>query len=326
MSNKEKILACLELNSGKLMSGGHLSKELGISRTAVWKNIQGLIDEGYPIISVANKGYYLEENSDILSEYLIKENLNTKFIGKNLEVHKSVGSTNDMMKKLARDDSKEGMVLLAEEQTKGRGRRGREFHSPNGKGIYMSLLLRPDMEPDKALNITIVAAVAEALVLEEQLGLSPKIKWVNDIFLGDKKVSGILTEASMEMESGKLEYVIIGIGVNVSGSNDSLPDEIKEIASFVSEFAQAPVSRNLLAASILNKFEDIYMNWDFKDVIREYKKRSYLEGKEVTVIKGGSEYGAKVLDIDDKGSLVVEYESGEKDVLSSGEVSVRKRP
>ncbi len=324
MSNKEKILRYLELGTGKVFSGGFLAQELGISRTAVWKNMQSLIHEGYPVISVANKGYYLDEKKDILSKNIITSMLNTKFIGKQLEIYKSVESTNDLLKDLAREGAAEGTVVIGDEQTKGKGRRGRSFHSPMGKGVYMSILLRPEMDPESALKITVIAAVAESLAIEELFDIKAEIKWVNDIFIKGRKVSGILTEASMEMESGKLEYVVLGIGVNVAGTKENLPEDVAETAGFITEFVDKDKSRNEVAALILNKFEELYMYWDFKDVIEIYRKRSFLTGKEITVIKNGEERRAKALDIDDKGNLNVEYDSGTRETLASGEVSVRK--
>ncbi|SHE97479.1 biotin--[acetyl-CoA-carboxylase] ligase [Alkalibacter saccharofermentans] len=324
MSNKEKILRYLELGTGKIFSGGFLAQELGISRTAVWKNIQTLIHDGYPVISVPNKGYYLDEKKDILSKNIISSMLNTKFIGKQLEIYKSVESTNDLLKDLAREGAVEGTVVIGDEQTKGKGRRGRSFHSPMGKGVYMSILLRPEMDPESALKITVIAAVAESLAIEELFDIKAEIKWVNDIFIKGRKVSGILTEASMEMESGKLEYVVVGIGVNVAGTKEALPEDVAKTAGFITEFADKDRSRNEVAALILNKFEELYMHWEFKDVLEIYRKRSFLTGKEVTVIKNGEERRAKALDIDDRGNLNVEYDSGARETLSSGEVSVRK--
>ncbi|MBF7096414.1 biotin--[acetyl-CoA-carboxylase] ligase [Alkalibacter mobilis] len=325
MTNREKILEFFELNPGKVFSGEELAVELGITRSAVWKNIKKLAEDGHPVVSLPNKGYYLEYLSDILSETLIGNNLNTKKLGKVLYLHKSVESTNDMLKQLAKDGASEGTAIISEEQLKGKGRRGKTFFSPKGQGIYMSILLRPKSDPAQSLSITVKAAVAASRTIEEFVSGNVQIKWVNDVFVDGRKVAGILTEASLEMESGTLEYVIVGIGINVTGKSEDLPNEIKDTAAFMSESAKVDLNRNEIAARFLNNFEDIYYNDEFDSVIEEYREKSYLTGKDVVVIRHDGNREGTVLGIENNGGLLVRYENGDTGILDSGEVSVRKR-
>ena len=326
MSAKQHVLSVLEQNKGNSVSGAKLAQELSISRNAIWKAIKSLQLEGYHITAVPNKGYCLSEDNDILSSESIIPYLSETISPVNLEVRKSVTSTNTMLKKLAGGGEAEGKVLIAEEQTGGRGRLGRNFYSPSRTGLYMSVLLRPKVTVEDSLYITTSAAVSVAKAIEKVTGCAAEIKWVNDIFCNGKKVCGILTEAGVDFEGGGLEYCIVGIGINVARPQEDFPDEIKEIAGGI--FEPNRYSSNLrskLAAEILNYFLGYYSEFSKKAFIDEYRKRSLLIGKEINIISGDQLQNARALEIDENARLVVQLPDGEIKALSSGEISIRPK-
>lgn len=229
-------------------------------------------------------------------------------------------STNQTAKELAKMGAAEGKLIVADCQTGGRGRLGRSFFSPQGCGAYFSLVLRPDMLGEEAVLITTAAAVAVCRTIEKLSGKQAKIKWVNDIFVEGKKVCGILTEAAFRQD-GKIDYAVLGIGVNISPNPEGFPEDIKKIAGTVFESAE-PYGRELFIAEAVNNFMALYKDIFSPETPKEYKSRSLVLGKTVTFEKECIKRTAKVVDIDDKCRLVVEYENGEKDVLSSGEISL----
>lgn len=323
MSAKQHVLSVLEANRGQAISGSKLAQELSISRNAVWKAIKGLQDEGYAITAVTNKGYSLSDDNDILSSQSIEPYLGSCKENLRIEVHKTITSTNTVMKELAGQGELEGKVLIAQEQTEGRGRLGRSFYSPP-TGIYMSILLRPKMTIEDSLFVTTTAAVAVTKAIETIAKCEAKIKWVNDIFCNGKKVCGILTEAGIDFESGTLDYAVVGIGINVAYPKEGFPDELKEIAtSIFDKNLYSANARSQLVAEILNNFWEYYKNSTMKSCLDEYRKRSFLIGQEINVMLGDTTQKAIAIDIDDKARLVVKYPDGEIKTLHSGEVSIR---
>lgn len=323
MTLKEQVLCELELNRGKNISGTALAEKLYVSRGAIWKAVKSLRNDGYEINAVTNKGYSLSENSSILSKTGIMPFLNEKTKNKiTLDIRRSVTSTNTVLKEIAHNGAKEGYVLISEQQTAGKGRMGRSFYSPNGTGIYMSVLLRPKMTIEDSLLVTTSTAVAVSRAIENLCEKKAKIKWVNDIFVDEKKVCGILTESSVDFESGRLEYAVVGIGVNISKPKDGFPDEIENTAG---SFLDNTIGnmRCRLIAEILNELAEQMENLSSKYYLDEYKKRSFLIGRQITVIKSSGNKTAKAIDIDNKARLVVEYKDKTVEHLSSGEVSVR---
>ncbi|NLJ96900.1 MAG: biotin--[acetyl-CoA-carboxylase] ligase [Clostridiales bacterium] len=324
MELKHQILKILEENRGNSVNGTKMAKELYVTRSAIWKNIKQLQSDGYHIEGIPNRGYILLESNDILTAESISPYLLGKAKNFKLDVRKSVSSTNTLAKELAADGASEGYVLIALEQTEGRGRMGRSFYSPDSTGLYLSLILRPQLNLEDSLLITTSTAVAVAKAIEKLTGNDVYIKWVNDLFVGGKKVSGILTEASLNIENGGLEYAVIGIGINVSTKN--FPDNLKSIAGSI--FSKKPEDKpitSLLAAEVLNNLSQAMDNLTDRTYLEEYKKRSFLIGKEIYVLKGNESLPAKALDIDDRARLVVEYQNGSREALSSGEVSVRAK-
>ena len=241
------------------------------------------------------------------------------------EVHPVLASTNTYVKQAGDNGVPEGLLVIAEHQTGGRGRRGRSFHSPEGTGLYMSLLLRPAFAPDEALHITTCAAAAVSEAIEEISGQKAGIKWVNDVYMDGKKVCGILTESSVSIAKGKLEYAVLGIGVNVFIPNEDFPEEIRHIAGSV--FGEKPQEdvRGELAAEIIARFLSYYATLDSKAYMKTYRDRMILFGKKVQVHSGvGDVLGeGECLDLDEELRLIVRMTNGEIRALSSGEVSIR---
>lgn len=320
MSTKERLLALLEENRGSFLSGEEAAEALGVSRTAVWKAANALRMLGYAIDAVSNKGYCLSENADILSAAGIEKYL--KVSGLKVQVLPSASSTNTLLREQANAGAPEGLVILANTQTGGHGRYGRSFFSPADSGIYMSLLLRPrGYSPEQATGLTTMAAVAACEAIEEVSCCKAAIKWVNDVLIAGKKVCGILTEGAFSLENQSMEYVVLGIGINVYPPREGFPEELQDIAGFVLEQQQAD-GKNALAAGFLNQFLERYRGAD-RDYAQAYRERSVVIGREIDVISPSGTRRALALDIDRDCRLIVRYETGEIARLSSGEVSIR---
>lgn len=319
MTTRASVLCILEEHRGRFFSGEEIASRLGISRSAVWKAVKSLEAEGYAVTAVTNKGYCLAADTDILSPEGIRMHLLPEFAGLPITIHKSIGSTNEDAKALAVAGAVHGTLVLAEEQTAGRGRLGRSFYSPKGSGVYMSMVLRPNLVIADAVLITTAAAVAVSRAIEEVTGLYPQIKWVNDVFIGEKKICGILTEAVSGFESGMVECVVVGIGINVT--DPGFPDAIKHTAG--SLFAGSPgFSRNRLAASVANHLLRLSGTLADRSFLDEYRSRSLILGKPIRYLENNAWHDAVAVDIDNSGGLVVETDAGRR-TLSSGEVSVR---
>lgn len=324
MSVKESVLKILEENRETSISGEELAKYLSVSRAAVWKAINALRGEGYNITAVTNRGYQLTKDNDLLSAEGIKIFLNPKYNENYIRVYKTIDSTNQEAKKILMDDDiPHGTVLLSEEQTAGRGRFQRKFFSPSNKGIYMSVILRPNIELSKAIHITTSAAVSVCRAIENLTNKRPKIKWVNDIFLDEKKICGILTEATGNFESGRVENVVVGIGINFKTKEADFPYDIKDVAGSIFEGEEPNITRNQLVAEILNELLYMCDNLEDKSIMQEYKVLSFVLGKKVSFLKNNRLNKAKAVDISDEGALVVQYENGDLDYLNSGEISVK---
>jgi len=285
MSVKDEVLKELENNKGDYISGGQLADNLGVSRNSVWKAIKALEKSGYEINAIPNKGYCLAEKNDILSSYSIKQHLKNPHL--DISVFSSVTSTNTILKEMAEQGAKEGTVIIAEEQTAGRGRTGKQFYSPKGTGIYISILLRPDIPAEESLFLTTSAAVATARAIEDVSDKRSLIKWVNDIYLEDKKTCGILTEGAFNVETGKLDYAIVGIGINVCIPDGGFPDNIKDIATAIFDKQTDSINkRSILIANLLDYFMEYYKDFKSKSYVKEYIERSMIIGKTITVIEG----------------------------------------
>lgn len=317
---KEQVLTLLCENAGSPVSGSEMAAQLGVTRNAVWKAIRQLAADGCRIKAAPNRGYTLEEAGDLLLSPLIRKTLHTDRLGRELVIADTLDSTNEQAKRLAANGAPDGTVVIARQQTGGKGRRGRSFFSPPGSGLYMSLLLRPDFPVEETGLLTSLTAVAVAEAIESLAPVSVGIKWVNDLFIGSKKLCGILTEAAMDMESGTLEYIVIGIGVNVGKTH--FPPELADIATSIGNESPRPICRAALAAEILNRLEDRMASAGTGRFLEESRRRSIVLGKTVTVTQGSASYPARAIDIDDEGRLILETAEGIRH-LGSGEISVK---
>ncbi|MGY0373788.1 biotin--[acetyl-CoA-carboxylase] ligase [Clostridium sp. JNZ J1-5] len=321
---KEEIIKLLKENKNNFISGEKISESIGITRAAVWKYIKAIKEEGYEIESVSRKGYKLTSSPDLLTFEEISPNLKTRFIGRNFVHLDTIDSTNNEAKKLAIDGSPEGTLVISEEQTMGRGRLGRNWISPKHKGIWMSLILRPEINPIQVSKITQVAAAAVCMALIE-MGIRTLIKWPNDIVLNDKKVCGILTEMSGELN--RVNYVIVGIGINANIDKDEFPEDLKPIASSLKIEIGNYIKRKELVRRILNNFEELYEELINEETIKKSieicKDNSALIGKKIKIIEKGKETRARALSLNEDGKLIVQYKDGKVDELISGEISVR---
>lgn len=323
MKTKEKLLQLLEENKNDWVSGETSAQKLSISRAAVWKAIKSLRNDGYLIDAVRNRGYRLVSDADILSELGIWKYLQSEYSSLDIQVLSEVGSTNDFLREKASAGYPEGTVLVAGMQTDGKGRLGRRFYSPADTGVYMSILLRPsDIPPSKALRLTTAAAVAVCRAIESVSGKDPKIKWVNDVYLDSRKVCGILTEGTVSLESGSLDYVVLGVGINVYRPEKGFPADIEDIAGYIFD-EKTSDGKNMIAAAFLNNFMKIYQSGDFESYIDEYRKRSFVIKKNINVINDGGIRKAFALDIDDNCRLIVCFEDGTLEHLDAGEISIR---
>ena len=336
MKIKDQILALFEENKGQYFSGEELAGRLSVSRAAVWKAVNTLRSEGYAIDAVTNKGYCMSVNTDILSPQGISKYLKEAYKDLELSVFPTVSSTNAVVKEQAANGCGEGLIVISNEQTEGRGRRGRSFFSPDGTGIYMSLLLRPKhFTSQQATRITTMAAVAMCEAIEEVSEEQALIKWVNDIYVRGRKVCGILTEASFDMESGLLEYAVLGVGVNVYKPEEGFPEEIQQRAGAVFEDTGND-RKNHLAAAFINHFMEYYEAQNqaalseskagdigIADYIKKYQERSMAVGKEIEVLSGNESRNAYAYGVDEECRLLVRYEDGQTESLSYGEISIR---
>lgn len=320
MSLKNRVLAVLEENKGKSVSGSEIARSVGMTRSAVWKAVKQLRDEGYTICAVTNKGYCLSEDNDYLNEYSVVQHLTTRDIGRKIDVFKSIDSTNNFAKSLAQLDAVHGTTVISEVQTQGKGRMGRSFHSPIGMGIYMSVVLRPKLSIEHSLLITSCAAVAVAEAVELVTGLDCRIKWVNDIYVGNRKLCGILTEASVNVEQGGLDYAIVGIGLNVQ--NTIFPKNISDIATSLYLETGKKFSKSQLAAEILNKLEEHMDKIQNKSFIEDYRKRSNLIGRRIEITHNDEVTQAECIGIDEICRLLVRYDNGEEKALMSGTIRI----
>ena len=319
---KDEVLRQL-LDSSEAISGSTLARNLGVSRNAVWKAIESLRAEGYDIQAATNRGYTLAAGADVLNRVEIARWLKEGEIGTPMEIYDEIDSTNNRAKQLAMQGAAHGTVVLARQQTVGRGRFGRKFFSPENSGVYISFVLRPSLPAERAVMITSMAAVAVARAMERVADVKASIKWVNDVYLGTKKACGILCEAGLDFESGQMQYVVAGIGVNV-GRMD-FPPELREIATSISNECGRDISRSRFCAELINEMNALYPQLESGAFMAESRVRSNVIGRDIVVLRGEERYPATAVDIDDRGNLLVRREDGSEAVLQSGEISVRFR-
>lgn len=318
MSTKDAVLAALM--EEEFISGERLARRLNVTRNSVWKAINQLREEGYEIEATTNRGYRLGGDREIVSETGVLRYLTTREFGRSMEVHRELDSTNNRAKALAAQGAAHGTLVLARRQTGGRGRFGRQFHSPEGGGVYMSFVLRPQLPAERAVLITSMTAVAVAHAIERLADVQVQIKWVNDLYINGRKICGILCEAGMDFESGQLEYAVVGIGVNTARM--TFLEELQSIATSVGNECGQDISQNRLIAEICDCMEEEYVHLADGGFMAESRARSNVIGRKIVVIRGNERFSARALDIDDQGGLVIETKNGVQTVRS-GEISIR---
>lgn len=317
MTVKTQLLTLLEQSKGEYLSGEKTAEALGVSRAAIWKAINSLKEEGYDISAVTNKGYMLSQDSNLLSEEGIRLYLKSYV---DLTVFHETDSTNKRCIALSINESDNIICVIADKQTAGRGRRGKSFYSPLGTGIYLSILMKPNFDISKSVLITVAASVAVSKAIEKVCGIAPQIKWVNDLFIDGKKICGILTEAVTDFESGRISSIVTGIGVNCSTTK--FPEELKDIAGCI----PGDFSRNELAACIIDEFLAIADHIEDRTFMDYYREHSIIIGQDINILRIGKEpEPAHAVGIDDNGGLMVRYDDGTEEVITSGEVSIRIR-
>lgn len=317
-----RILELLRRQEG-FLSGEDIGRELSITRAAVWKGIKKLREEGYEIEAVTNRGYRLTNPETMYNKRELEQGLKTKTMGQTIYFYEETDTTNNRARELALEGAPEGTLVVAEKQTAGRGRRGKVWESPLGTGIWMSLVLRPQIAPAEASVLTLLCGLATAEAIEAETGLSAGIKWPNDILINRKKAVGILTE--MDCEMSEVHFVIPGIGINVNTA--SFPPEIAEIATSLYLECGKTVSRRRLVHKVLERLEEHYETFlrtgSFAAMLEDYRKHCITLGKEVHVL-GREPFFAEALDITPEGELLVRRaDNGKEEVVFSGEVSIR---
>ena len=321
-----QILNALRAAAGGSVSGAELSQSLGVSRAAIWARIEELRSLGYDIEASPHLGYRLLAAPDVLhADDLLSRLGPTRVIGRDIRVFHSTTSTNDVVEKLARDGVKEGAVVFAESQTCGRGRLGRKWLSPARKGLWFSVLLRPDLRPSEATRLTVAAATALCRALRSQTGLEPEIKWPNDLLLQGRKTAGILTELSAELDH--IKYVILGIGVDVSFSPADFPPEFRRQATSLEAELGHPVSRPQLAVAILHELDRDYERVTasrFADLAEEWEKHCTTIGRNVAIRVGARQVSGRAEALGEEGALLLRTEHGHLERIVGGDVTIEK--
>ncbi len=319
---KEEILRLLRSADGYI-SGQELCNRFGVSRTAVWKAINQLKEAGYEIEAQQNKGYRLMAAPDLMTEAEIKSLLHTEWVAKEVLYFDTIDSTNTKAQELAEKGYPSGTLVVADKQESGKGRRGRSWVSPSGTGIFMTLMIKPDINPNNASMLTLVAALAVAKAITSVTGEEAMIKWPNDIVVNGKKVCGILTEMNAQFDY--INHIVVGIGINVH--NESFPEEISQMASsLMIEAGGKRFHRAQIIAETMSYFEQYYDTFlktqDLSALVREYDKLLVNRNKSVRVLDPKEPFDGKAMGITPKGELIVDTWESRK-LVSSGEVSVR---
>lgn len=325
MSTKTDVLMILEKNRGNAVSGSRIAMSLGVSRNSVWKAINSLRKDGHVIEGGSGRGYVLARESDALSAEGISEGI-SKSIAADIDLHvfDSIDSTNKEAKRLAIGEPSRIQMIVSDQQTEGRGRMGRSFYSPKGSGIYISFLFAPTFPVSKATLATGAAAAATARAISSVSGKQCQIKWVNDLYYDGKKICGILTEGVTGIESRTIDYMIIGIGINCH------PADLKEQAGENAGDLGGDISRNALAAEVANELLPLIKDLDPAGFMEYYRQHSNVIGENIRIFgsgissRDGEGRPATATGITDNGGLEVEYSDGRKEVLTSGEISIRK--
>lgn len=319
-STRKQLIEILNKQEGHI-SGQDLSDRMGISRTAVWKHMNELKKDGYGIEAVQRKGYKILSSPDKISENTLRWGLDTKWIGHDLYHFDQVESTQEIVHEMAKQGKPHGTVVIADEQVKGKGRMARNWDSPKGKGIWMSILLRPDLPPIQAPQLTLLAATVLAKVMANNSDLNPQIKWPNDLLVNHKKVSGILTE--MQAEHDSIQYVVLGTGINVNQDEADIPEDILYKASSLKIESGEDWSIQHTIQEILRLFEESYERYErlgFGAIKEDWEHFGYRIGEEVTISTMRKTWQATLIGIEADGALRARSKDGEEEKLYSAEI------
>jgi len=322
----EKILQLLRENSSAFLSGEEISRRLRVSRTAIWKRMNGLRSLGYEIKALRRSGYRLIRSPDLLTPSEVKPLLRTKWLGRTIHYFHTIDSTNSKAYQLALQGAEEGEIVIAESQTKGRGRLGRHWFSPPFLNLYLSIILRPKIPPQQASLITLMAAVATADAIQKYSGLLAAIKWPNDILLGGRKVAGLLNEIHSEMD--RIHFVILGIGVNLNVDAKKFSREIRQVATSLRKETGEAVSRKAFLQSLLEELErwyGVFLKGGGAVVLEAWKERARIKGKRVKVASFGETLTGVAVDVDSDGALILETRDGERRRIVAGDVEYAKQ-
>ncbi|HUA36962.1 MAG TPA: biotin--[acetyl-CoA-carboxylase] ligase [Candidatus Sulfopaludibacter sp.] len=325
MTTDAKILSALRANPDGV-SGADLAEQLDISRAAIWARIEELRQLGYDIEAGPHFGYRLVSVPDVLhADDLLARLYRTKIIGRDIRVFEQTTSTNDVIEKLARDGVKEGVVVFAESQTRGRGRLGRKWMSPAYKGLWFSILLRPELRPQETTRLTVASATALCRAIQVETGLNPEIKWPNDVWVNGKKVAGVLTELSAELD--RVKHIILGIGVDVNLGTVEFPADLRKHATSLKIEAGRAFSRADLATAILRELDHDYLRvcgGQFNQIADEWEARCQTIGREVTIQIGHRRVQGRAESLGDSGELLLRTEHGHLERISGGDVTLEK--
>jgi BirA family transcriptional regulator, biotin operon repressor / biotin---[acetyl-CoA-carboxylase] ligase len=320
----EEILRLLKSHPSEFLSGEEISRHLNLTRTAVWKRMRNLRKSGYVIEASTRSGYRLVQSPDLLLPSEIQPLLGTKWLGKKIHYFHSTDSTNSTAYQLAVEGAGEGEAVIAEAQGKGRGRLGRQWVSPPFSNLYLSVILRPKLPPHRASLITFMAAVAVADAIEKYCGLTPRIKWPNDLLLKERKVAGLLNE--IHSETDRIHFVILGMGVNLNMDEESLPEELRPRATSLKKETGRSVSRKDFVCSLFRELEqwyELFLEEGGAPVLRAWRARARIEGKKVRVTSFGEVLTGQAVDVDSDGALILRTKQGERKRIVAGDIEYK---
>ncbi|OGP71885.1 MAG: biotin--[acetyl-CoA-carboxylase] ligase [Deltaproteobacteria bacterium RBG_16_50_11] len=321
----EAILQLLRERSSGFLSGEEISRRLKVTRTAIWKRVERLRSLGYEIKAIPRAGYRLIRSPDLLIPSEVNPLLETKWIGKTIHFFETIDSTNAKAYELALRGAREGEVVIAESQKKGKGRLGRQWFSPPFSNLYLSVILRPKIPPHQASLITLMAAVATAEAIGKFSGLAPRIKWPNDVLLNDRKVAGLLNE--IHSEADRIHFVILGIGVNLNMDESMVSKEIRSRATSLKKEMGQTISRKDFLRTLLGELETWYEAFSDEGgtiILKAWRDRAQIQGKQVNVTSFGETLRGVAIDVDSDGALILETEGGEKKRVVAGDVEYAK--
>ncbi len=321
----EDILRLLRKHPSVFLSGEEISHRLKVTRTAVWKRVKHLRTLGYEIEALTRSGYRLIRSPDLLTPSEVKPILRTKWMGKKIHYFHTIDSTNSMAYQLALKGAREGEVVIAESQKKGRGRLGRHWFSPPSLNLYLSVILRPKIPPHQASLITLMAAVATADAIQKFSGLLPLIKWPNDILLRNRKVAGLLNEIHSEMD--RIHFVILGIGVNLNMDEKMFSKEIRAVATSLKKEMGQTISRKAFLQSLLQELEEgyaIFLKEGGTAVLKAWRERAQIKGRKIKVTSFGETLVGIAVDVDSDGALILKTEDGSQKRIVAGDIEYKK--